>query len=115
MEISVAVWSLILQLGLSHPDIVYRQYQIESGHGRSWLAQSGNNNLFGMKCVTKRSTTQIGCVNGFGRYASIRESVIDMRLWQLESGVSGFSRDEYLRYLRNVYIKDQKYLHYWFK
>lgn len=114
METGLSVWLLITQLGLNHPDIVYRQYQVESGYGKSWLA-TNHNNLFGMKCVTKRSTTQIGCVNGFGRYASLRESVIDMRLWQLESGVSGLSRSEYLHYLRTKYIKDKKYLHYWFK
>lgn len=111
---SLVVWLLLCQLGVKHPDIVYRQYQIESGYGTSWLA-TNNNNLFGMKCVTKRSTTQIGCINGYGSYMSVRESVIDMRLWQLESGTDKLSRAEYLAYLRNVYIKDKKYLDYWFK
>ena len=114
MAISLTIWGLIIQLGISNPDIVYRQYQLESGHGSSWLAKE-HNNLFGMKCVKIRSTTQIGCVNGYGVYSSVRESVIDYRLWQLESGVSGLSEKEYLKYLRTVYIKDKKYLHYCFK
>lgn len=109
---SIGIWLLIVQLGLSHPDVVYRQYQIESGYGKSWLATK-NNNLFGMKCVKNRSTTQVGCVNGYGVYLSERECVIDMRLWQLSVGER--NRADYLRYLRTVYIKDKKYLHYWFK
>lgn len=108
------ITTLLLQYKVEHPNVACRQFQMESGRGTSWLATQ-HNNLFGMRCVTKRTTTQIGCVNGFGRYRDWSDAVLDYRLWQLQSSASGLTERGYVDYLRKVYIKDEKYLEYWYK
>lgn len=106
------MYAIIRSCGIEHPDIVLRQYQIESAHGKSRLAIE-QFNLFGMSCVSNRPTKQTGCKNGYGVYCSILDSVLDYKLWQAR--YSGLSRAEYLIMLRKIYIKDKKYLREWFK
>ena len=58
-------------------------YQLESASGTSNLARTCNN-IFGMKYPTKRATTAIGrTTEGFSIYMSIKDAVIDLKLFQL--------------------------------
>lgn len=107
------VFALIRLSGIEHPDIVFRQYQLESGHGTSRISTEYKN-LFGMKCAKVRNTTQTGCATEWGVYSNVLESIRDYKIWQDVNG-SGLSRSEYLSMLRKVYKKDKKYLQDWFK
>lgn len=104
-----SVKDIIKSLNIQHPEVVYRQYVIESGWGTSNLAVT-HNNLFGMKYPQNRPTTAYGKTsNGFAKYRSIRDSIIDYALWQ-SFYANNLSETEYLSYLSKVYAEDPKYI-----
>ena len=105
--IELNVWETIQQLNIQHPDIVYCQYQLESGSGTSQLSIS-NNNLFGMRCPKLRPTTSV-CINGWAAYPSWRESVIDYALWQ-SCYARNLTTEEYYSKLGRVYATDSNYV-----
>lgn len=102
------MFAIIRACGIEHPDIVFNQYQVESGHGTSRIATE-QNNYFGMRCVSKRLTNQQGCESGYGVYLGLLSSVRDYRMWQ-KRYASGMTRREYLSFLRSVYIDDKNYI-----
>ena len=84
-------------------------YQLESASGTSNLARTCNN-IFGMKYPTKRATTAIGrTAEGFSIYMSIKDAVIDLKLFQL-TYLKGFTREQTLKYLGESYAEDKNYL-----
>lgn len=65
--------------------LLQAQADYETGYGTSTILREGNN-VFGMRCVTQRKTTQISCNaygnNGtFGGYRHIWSSVRDRVFW----------------------------------
>lgn len=102
------VMQLIYENGIEHPDIVYAQILLETGHFSSELFKNANN-LFGMKQAKVRETTNIGEYKNHAKYASIYDSVKDYKLWQ-QTYASGMNRSEYLSYLNRVYAEDAKYV-----
>ena len=105
----LGVYNEILEQGLEFPDIVFAQAVLESANFNSRLTKE-NNNLFGMKRPTKRSTTSIGILNGYASYDSWRESIEDYRLFQeLLFSKHKFTRKSYLEYIDNHYSKTKGY------
>lgn len=97
------------ELGIEHPEVVYKQYVIESGKGTSNLAVKYNN-LFGMKLAKNRPTTAIGVTkSGFAIYRSKRESIIDYALWQ-SSYARKLTKSEYLSLLGKMYAENPDYI-----
>lgn len=66
-------------------NFILNQVNLESNYGKSTLSKTINN-VIGMRCVSKRPTTQSGCftttTNGsFGMYTSIIACIQDRYLW----------------------------------
>lgn len=97
------------RLKMKFPYIVMAQSILETGHWKSQVFKE-NNNLFGMKQSTKRSSTNKGEQHGHAYYDSWRESVLDFALWQCRYLSSINTREEYLRYLKANYAEDPNYV-----
>lgn len=92
---------------VSHPDIVFIQAQIESGHFKSSIFKE-NHNLFGMKMPERRTTVAIGINRGHAIYTSWQQSVLDYKLMQ-ERYAKNKTRKEYFVYLK-TYAEDPNYI-----
>lgn len=106
-------------LDVWYPDIIMAQIKLESGFAYTSNLCQKNNNLFGMRRVYNRNTTQIGYDDkGFGKYMTWRQSVVDRLLWdrhvfsedmyEFKDGKP--SREDYLKTLGKRYAEDTIYL-----
>lgn len=96
----------IIELNIKYPDIVFAQARYESGNwGTNPNASlfKNNNNLFGMKCATSRTTTNQGEQYGHAYYTHWRMSVIDYAMWQDAYARKLKSREDYIIYLKEHY------------
>lgn len=99
----------INQLKIKFPDIVYAQARLETNGFKSKIFRE-NNNLFGMKASTRRSSTNKGEQHGHAYYDSWRESVLDFALWQCRYLSNINTREQYFEYLRANYAEDPNYV-----
>jgi flagellum-specific peptidoglycan hydrolase FlgJ len=105
------LYSQLLQSGVLFPDIAFAQAVIESAHFKSPLFIRANN-LFGMQLPTKRPTTAVGSTNGYSKYNTWHQSVLDYKLWQdfLFKRKGVMTRNEYLSYIKRWYAADPNYV-----
>ena len=96
------------ELNVKFPDIVYAQARLETNGFKSKIFRE-NNNLFGMKQSTRRSSTNKGEQYGHAYYDNWRESVLDYALWQCKYLSQINTRAEYLEYLKHNYAQDPNY------
>ena len=76
------LWKVINDLEIKFPEIAFAQALLESGDFKSDLARN-NNNLFGMKKPSKRSTTADEKTRrGYAVYDHWIESIKDYKLYQ---------------------------------
>lgn len=102
------VWNYINEIGIQHPRIVYAQFQLETGNGKSFQARNMNN-LFGMAIPSRR--VFVGTRTPGSQYASYPHwhySVIDYALWQSRFAW-GLTEQEYMNYLSRVYATAPNY------
>lgn len=99
--------TMIFELRIEHPDIVYAQAQIESANWTSpvWLE---NNNMFGMKAAGSRITTCVSVHMGYAVYINWRYSVLDYALWQT-ANARGLTDEQYVDKLCGIYAEDPLY------
>lgn len=96
------------ELRIEHPHIAYAQMVLESAHFDSPLAKS-NNNYFGMKEPSVRSTVSLGKKNGYASYKNWAWSVLDYALWQ-QHCAPNLSEEEYFEFLGEIYAEDKEYV-----
>lgn len=92
------------------PDILLKQAKIESANYTSDVYKN-TNNLYGMKKVGKRQTTQVNnTYKGYGCYNNWCLSVLDRMLWDIFvfEGEKP-SREKYLKAM-SIYAEDKNYL-----
>jgi hypothetical protein len=122
LEYSIGYWfinepepvtdSLLMQFlvenGAWYPKILLKQAKIESGNYSSEIFKNSCN-LYGMKKVGKRQTTQIGIYGGYGVYTNWCESALDRLLWDVFyfKGEKP-SKDEYIQAM-SIYAEDTTY------
>lgn len=75
------VYNYIREVGIEHPQIVYAQSIVESGHYTSVICRE-NKNIFGMKMPKTRRTLATGVNRGHATYDSWKQSIFDYWLWQ---------------------------------
>ena len=101
--------SIIEECKFMYPDIVFKMYVQESGAGTSNLARN-HNNVMGMKFPSKRPTLADGKTSfGFANYKTVRQSIWDFKIYEMLY-LTGKSKSEYVRYLKDVYSRDKTYL-----
>jgi len=93
-----------------YPEILLKQAKIESGNYTSNVYMN-TNNLYGMKKVGKRQTTQLNnTYNGYGCYTNWCESVLDRMLWDIFYFKNEKpTKEEYLNAM-SIYAEDTCYL-----
>ena len=102
------LYDFLLENGAWYPEILLAQAKLESGNYSSKIFKS-NNNLYGMKRVYKRPTTQQGGDKGYGYYSNWCLSVLDRILWDKFIFENKPSKDEYLKAMRG-YAEDPHYI-----
>ena len=109
----------IIEKGIKHPEIVYAQAILETGHFKSVIFKE-NNNLFGMKYIhdcncsinrkNARKTTAIGSKYNHAVYRNWKESVDDYLLWQQMFKITPIEEEEdYLKLLQDKYSESPRY------
>lgn len=101
------LYAFLTANGAWYPDILLRQAKIESGNYTSSIYKS-NNNLYGMKKVNKRQTTQTDIKNGYGYYRNWQLSVLDRILWDIYTFGDKPSKDTYYNAM-GIYAEDSNY------
>jgi hypothetical protein len=102
------LYDFLLENNAWYPEILLAQAKLESGNYTSNIFKS-NNNLYGMRKVYRRPTTQQGDDKGYGYYSNWCLSVLDRILWDKFTFENKPSKDEYLRALRG-YANDPYYI-----
>lgn len=91
-----------------YPDILLKQAKIESGNYKSNVFKNSNN-LYGMKRVGLRNSTQRGTYNGYGVYDNWCLSVLDRMLWDIfRFDNKKPTREEYIKAL-SIYAEGENY------
>lgn len=106
------LYEVINEKNIKHPEVVFAQAIIESGHFKSPLFIN-KNNLFGMKVPKKRETTAVNKGNkGYAKYHSWDSSVDDYLLWQefTLKNKNELTKTQYLSLLGKIYAKDKNYI-----
>ena len=99
----------IKELNIRFPHIVLAQAKLESGNFKSRIFKE-NNNLFGMKCATRRPYTHKGENRGHAKYARWQDCVIDYALFQAAYLSKKKTESEYFAYLSDNYAQNPNYV-----
>ena len=99
----------IKELNIRFPHIVLAQAKLETGNFKSRLFRE-NNNLFGMKCATKRPFIHKGEHRGHAKYDRWQDCVIDYALYQAAYLSDKRTESEYFDYLSGNYAEDTNYI-----
>ena len=70
---------------------------------------NSNNNLFGMKHPTIRTTTSLGTKFGYAHYSNWEESVIDYGIYSSKYIPDMSSENDYYEFLNRYYAQDPEY------
>lgn len=103
------LYQFLLDNNAWYPDILLKQAKIESGNYKSNI-YINSCNLYGMRKVGKRNTTQRGVYNGYGVYDNWCLSVLDRMLWDVFYFKNKKpTKEEYLKAM-SVYAEDKNYI-----
>lgn len=104
-----ALYTLLVENNAWYPEILLKQAKLESSTYTSNLCRN-NNNIYGMKEVHSRPTTQRGGRNGYGFYDNWCLSTLDRLLWDIfRFDNKKPSEEEYLKAIR-IYAEDTDYI-----
>lgn len=104
-----SLYKLLVANNAWYPDILIKQAKLESANYTSNIYKT-NNNLYGMKKVGKRQTTQSEDKNGYGVYNNWCLSVLDRLLWDMFTfNNEKPSEEDYLKAME-IYAEDPNYI-----
>lgn len=106
-----SIYAILDEVDAWYPDYIVAQAILESATFTSNVYKS-NNNLFGMKMVSKRSTTQTGKQTDnpvYGHYKNWQLCVLDRVLWDMHRFKEKPSLEEYEKSLMQ-YAEDSEYV-----
>lgn len=104
------LYDYVDKLDVWFPEIIKAQITLESNDGNSYLAKNANN-LFGMKKVYLRETTQESKdFKGYGVYKNYKLSILDRILWDYTIFKEKPNKEEYLETLAVIYAEDENYI-----
>jgi|TARA_Y100000310_G_C20301421_1_gene631973 flagellum-specific peptidoglycan hydrolase FlgJ len=100
------VYKYIKQTGVKHPDIVFKQAKLETGHFTSYLYKT-NHNLFAMRLPKSRPTKAVGENKRYAVYRNWRDAIDDYKIWQEKYYKGG----DYYEFLKRIgYATDPNYI-----
>ena len=103
------LYNFLVENGAWFPDILLKQAKLESANYTSNVYLNSCN-LYGMKKVGKRQTTQTSTYNGYGVYNNWCLSVLDRMLWDIfRFNNQKPTEEEYLQAL-SQYAEDSSYI-----
>ena len=104
------LWLTIKAMDIEHPDIVFAQAILETGHFKSNNCKEANN-LFGMMMPNVRETVAIGKnERGFAVYETWMHSVQDYALYQeFMMRKRKMTRSQYLNFIDRKYSESRGY------
>jgi len=103
------LYKFIESMNIRFPHIVMAQAMIETGSFTSNMFKA-HNNLFGMKCPSRRPTTNLGEVNGYAKFENWKQSVIDYALFQAAYMSKIRTEADYFSYIGRNYAHDSSYV-----
>lgn len=95
------VFDLIDKYYFKYPDLIKKQFLLETSHASSEVFLK-NNNGFGMRLAAQRRTTALYSKSGYAVYRSVQSSIVDRMHYDMKY-MSKLSRKQYLKYLNSVY------------
>lgn len=103
------VYLALKQLDVEFVDVAFAQIMLESGNLKSKLSTS-NNNIIGMRHPKKRETTSLGSKNGYAKYMTWFDCVIDYMLYQ-KNVINGkeMTKKQYLALINKKYSESRDY------
>lgn len=103
------LYNFLIENNAWYPDILLKQAKIESANYTSSLFKNSNN-IYGMKRVSRRQTTQSHQYNGYGTYQNWCLCVLDRLLWdRFTFNNVKPTREEYLKAM-TIYAEDPNYI-----
>lgn len=103
------LYQFLLDNNAWYPDILLKQAKIESGNYKSNVYVNSCN-LYGMRKVGKRNTTQRGTYNGYGVYDNWCLSVLDRMLWDVFYFKNEKPTEEKYLKAMGIYAEDSDYI-----
>ena len=103
------LWTVINEMDIKYPDLVFAQAVLETGHFKSANCKV-NNNLFGMKLPRVRETVATKGTKGYARYVDWVQSVYDYKLFQdYMFSKKNYTRAQYMSMLDKRYCESRGY------
>lgn len=104
------IYETTKELGAWYPEVIMAQCVLESACGTSAVGRR-DNNMYGMKRVSSRVTTQVGSdKSGYGVYRNWKHSIIDRILWDRYNWKEKPTKLQYVMRIQGVYAEDPNYL-----
>jgi hypothetical protein len=104
------IYETTKELGAWYPEVIMAQCVLESACGTSAVGRR-DNNMYGMKKVSSRVTTQVGSDrSGYGVYRNWKHSIIDRILWDRYNWNEKPAKLQYMTRIQSVYAEDPNYL-----
>lgn len=95
------VFTLIESYPFRYPDLVKKQFLLETAHATSSVYKQ-NKNGFGMRLAKQRRTNALNSKAGYAVYRSIQSSILDRYMYDRRY-MNHLSRKDYVRYLNKIY------------
>jgi len=108
-DVKTLVFNYLDTYGVRFKDIVFAQFLLETGHGKSDLFVN-NFNCFGMRAPTIRPHCSIHKKSDvYAKYTSIETSIIDYKIWQ-DYYCKYLNENEFIDYIGRIYATDKDYI-----
>jgi uncharacterized FlgJ-related protein len=99
----------MLQINIKFPHIVFAQAKLESGNFTS-SSFVKDNNIFGMKISKSRPTMRSGSNNGYAKFKTWKDCVIDYAFYQASYLKKIKTEEEYMLHLEENYAESPIYI-----
>jgi len=98
----------LIRQDVDHWRVVLAQAIVESGWNFDSYLFRHTNNFIGMRIPYARKSTRVGSYKGYSVYATWKDCVKDIKLWQ-ESNWEGGSEEEYIALMHKIWSESPQY------
>ncbi len=98
----------LIRQDVDHWRVVLAQAIVESGWNFDSYLFRHTNNFIGMRIPYARESTRVGSFKGYSVYATWKDCVKDIKLWQ-ENNWDGGSEEEYIALMHKIWSESPRY------